>query len=588
MQQRHRSPQVGTGQNASILQSTHLVLLSSNLLFSLAGIAIALTLFIYGAGELCDSDKCLNKAFLTSTYYATPETDLAIGWPVATERILTSDAIVQPTQSSSWNWAHYYDCMASSNFAKTKCGGQIASSSSNYVACLKSTASVNTTLLACNAYSSAYQYQWPTPDQYLKCLSTNVDLEIGRYQTNLFKTCLKESMWPFYEVPQGVDSALLTGSFNWVIYLLTGLWTMVGFSVYAMIPLEEGKFREGQPQFFKRMGPFSALLVTLWQLTLLIVLIIITCRNSTVFNNSKNSYPMTGSTSLFTIAGVGIVFFYFLAEVTESWGIKFDGGKVRDFMKKFRLHSDSRLEAGPIPIPRGDDRGGYRIADPQTAMQYYLPPMIATYSDGYLLDCFILLGIVGATNQVTTDVAWNLLTLSFLYRLCNIGLARAIYEAFMSSPADHGEANQSKHNQGVLHHAGKHLEEGDSYLDIKVMAVGAQFAIWFLIIALSNIVFDKQNPIGDSSYVTNFFILGYIIPEVIRTCVHLMCQVMYAQDFTWVVYNVTQAVWLWDLAVRIVFCMMIYFSASVDTYGSRPFLQDKYYSLSQAMLVFGA
>jgi hypothetical protein len=219
----------------------------------------------------------------------------------------------------------------------------------------------------------------------------------------------------------------------------------------------------------------------------------------------------------------------------------------------------------------------------------YIPPLTTVWADSYVVDPLFLLGFIGGIGQLTTDDAWNAFFLVLFYRVSHMILARLIYEAFV---ADETNGNETK-NSKVTHSGGYvNSENRNALFGIKVHALAVQFAAWYFLINAIVILFDKDKTFNRFGFLTWFIWLGFIVPEIIRTILHLVLQ---ASEFMsskgdqavlgttdpWgmVILTTSQFLWVWDLAVRLCFTMVIYFNTDVDYMGTKAWLQDNYQSL---------
>jgi hypothetical protein len=114
------------------------------------------------------------------------------------------------------------------------------------------------------------------------------------------------------------------------------------------------------------------------------------------------------------------------------------------------------------------------------------------------------------------------------------------------------------------------------HLKIQVMALSAQIAGIFLLSAICLITFNADAPMSEVASFKAFVILGLIIPEAIRVVVHLACQMWHpkANRVTWGLLNIHMFIWIWDLAVRLIFISVVVLNLSSPE-GSRRFLVDK-------------
>lgn len=602
--------------------SLHNLLVGLHILTTLTALAISLSLAVYAFGANCTQGECMSMIHITTTFFSTPQISTGAGWAVATERSQIGDNVVQyPSDKETYAFSHYFECMYTADMADKICPNQ--NSVAEYTVCLKNnTATTGVALAACDAISTTYPSHWPTPDDYMRCLFSfpvMQNTQSARASQNVFRTCVQKTMWPFFEIQQGVDSPLFLGSFNWLIFLTVGMVCMTSFAVYTASFYENGYVRQGETSFFMRLGKFWAGIATVWNLVFLILFITVAFRDMTVFENF-GGLPTTGTTSLVTIVMTGVCLFYFGAELLESGHSEFLIKKTHapdpeqntihhpapertaSHHARDREHSDHhpnkivrrhsigvRLGRG-MPLVYNKESGNYhnseyQIADAKDVAKYYTPPLIATWADGYIADACIVLGMAGATGQLTTSQSWQLFTLVLFYRLLNMVIARFLYECFMNNVSESASVNQNKRlidqtrGKAFSSAFSRKPEEGTvtpARISLKAMALSTQLAAWYLLVALALLVLNSNSPLYEFKVFGFFFWFAIFTPEAIRGILHLYCQV-FDPEFekaSWYILNTSMFIWTYDVLIRIIFVCIVVFDAQ-NTPGTRKFLIDQ-------------
>ena len=552
--------------------SLHLFLSWIGAMVTLGTFVMSIILLSFGLSERCDQPNCLNKAFTTNTFYSTRTPDFSSGWPVATDRYLSSELVTMPSKNNNWPWVHYYECMSTAKLAAPTCG--TFSSISDYSNCLQTNNMTKLVLAQCNAYSASYFYNFPTMDQYIRCISSYPVMQANRNNQQIFKTCLHSTLWPFYEVPQGIDSGIIMSSYNWVVFMCVGLWAMTSFAVYTVSPFDYTEIVYGQPTSWKRLGSLWIFASFIWNLVLFIIMLVLVVRNNTTWDDPVNPYPITISTSIIVLTGILVCLVYFAAELTETEIGHYLGISGKTAMHHIVHHAKKGYHAftaksnvNSLSAPFPEKGGAYTNLSPF----YYTAPLVTAWADGYLLDAFIVAGLAGATGQLTTDQSWNLFTMTLIYRVINMALARFMVECFSNNIRETDAVNNAKHSKIEMTILPPYDDPAN---DIKVMALGTQIAAWYIFIGLCIMVFDSNTLLSEFDLFKTFFILGFIVPEIIRSIVHLLCQFFYTTSFKGTILISHEVVWIWDLIIRLVFCSIVYFQTDVSVMGTRTFLQS--------------
>ena len=574
-----------------------LTLLNMLAVFSGFILSIALVSRVLGAG--CEVGSCQSMLYLTTTFLSTRKIETTFGWPVATERS-SNDQIQTPFNSAgsdrSYRFGHYLECMYTARMADKACSP--SASYPDYVYCLTNTSAVVSGLDACASFptvTSVYSH-WPTSEEYLSCLWNNPLLqnsESQRASKNVFRACMDKSLWPFFEVPQTIDSPVIFGSYNWALLLVSGLIVMTSFGVYTASPKEDGQVAHGEVGYMMRLGAFWSALAFIWNVLFLIVFIVVAFRNTGEFQQG-GGLPTTVSTTFVTLLVYAVATFYFFAAAMH--GIrprKFlamqtgpDTMKIVPVCASHAVDDTENRHLLQGTFPRIDPSSHkpaekYVLADGKDVAKYYTPPMLAVWSDSYFADVCIVLGMAGATGQLSTDQAWNLATLTIAYRILNMIISRCISDAFMNNVRLSQAVNDAKN--GIVTRPGMYfnyprkpedpakttaLKGVDVHLNTKIIGLSTQLAALYLYVGLLMLVFSANSALNDFDVFRSFFIVCFAIPEGLRLLLHVFYQFTYTQyndGVPWMLYNAGFFIWLWDFIARIIFVCLVVFDG-----GNKP------------------
>ena len=589
----------------------HYFLTFLNLFAVFAGFILSIALISRVLGAGCEEGTCQSMLYLTTTFLSTRNIETNIGWPVATERSF-SDQVQTPFNAAassdrSYRFGHYLECMYTARMADKACPPTLTYN--EYVYCLTNTTGVVSGLDACASFptvASVYSH-WPTSEEYLGCLWNNPLLqnsESQRASKNVFRACIDKSLWPFFEVPQTIDSPVIFGSYNWALLLVSGLIVMTSFGVYTASPWEEGQVTRGEGGYFMRLGALWSALAFFWNLFFLIIFVIIAFRNTGEFQKG-GGLPTTVSTMFVTLLVYAVATFYFFAAAMQ--GIrpkKFLSVITGENMVKIvpvcgnhpvdDTENQRLLLAGTFPAidPKsGAHSNKYKLAEPDDVARYYTPPLLAVWSDSYFADVCIVLGMAGATGQLSTDQAWNLATLTIAYRILNMIISRCISDAFMNNVRLSGEVNKAKNGivtrpsmffkySKVPHHDpdttwktrgddyGKSTHNMDVHLNTRIIGLSTQLAALYLYVGLMVLVFSANSALNDFDIFKSFFIVCFVVPEGLRLLLHLFYQFAVTEGndgVPWMLYNAGFIIWLWDYIARIIFVCIVIFDG-----GNKP------------------
>lgn len=575
------------------------------LLMVIISIVVANNVFNKG----CDVEAgCQSMLFITTTFLSSKRIETSLGFPVATERDL-SDSIQTPfndpastAKDRNYRFGHFLECMYTSRMADKTCSPSL--SFNDYAVCVQNNTLIPNGLDSCASFPSTGGYShWPTVEEYIACVWNNPLLqnsESRRASQNVFRACVEQSLWPFFEVPQTIDSSIVFGSYNWGLFLVAGMIVLSSFVVYTSSPIETGYVEHGESSYFMRLGLVWSVTALVWNFVFFIIFVVASFRNSGEFQ-FNGGLPTTFSTSMVTILVTGAAVLYFLSVVIKPTARKFVA--VRKHLK-----SDvATIELVPLDVSVNDSehqrgsmslRGNFPTVNPfpdkkesdpllddsehhekyelkqQDVAKYYTPPLLAIWSDSYLADFCFILGFAGATGQLSTDVAWHLFSLTFTYRVLNMIISRCISDAFTNNIKLSDAVNEYKNT--IITRPNKLFEPSNTYgprhkyrdvhINTKVIGLSTQLSAVFLYICIVYLVFNENNAFGDYTNFKIFFVLGFVVPEALRLLIHLGYQIGYDPDsmgnVPWLLYNSFYFVWLWDVVIRLVFVCIVLLDAS--------------------------
>lgn len=585
-------PGVSMSDTNSILHKGLTVL---NFLSVSTGLIMSIVIASSVFGWNCDEKDCQSMIFIATTFLSTRRIETNMGWPVATERAL-SEAVQTPFnvldagKDRAYRFGHYLECMLTARMADKTCSPSL--SYRDYAFCMTNNSAVVAGLDQCASFPTVGVYShWPTPEEYLGCLWNNPLLqnsESRRASQNVFRACIDKTLWPFFEVPQGIDTPIFMGSFNWGLILLAGFVVMTSFGVYQMSMQEQGTVKDGETGIFMRLGLVWSGIALLWNIAFFAVFLAVAFRGSGEFQNN-GGLPTTSSTTFVTFLVLGAAVFYFVNVVVkpvhsaykaQSTGDGMGIAKIVPCVKgpAFPDHENQRLLLTGT-LPAIDPATGVKSVDyeltPEHVAKYYTPPLLAVWSDSYFADFCIVMGIAGATGQLSTDQAWYLASFTFVYRILNMIISRCMSDAFMNNIRLDDVVNKAK-NDIVSRpsmffagraHAGKGWatrekdRSGTPYhLTIRVIGLSTQLAALYLYIGLLFLVFNPNSALNDFAVFRGFFVLCFAVPEALRLLLHLFYQVFFHgtdEGVPWMLYNSAMFIWIWDFVFRLVYVSVV-------------------------------
>lgn len=600
----------------------HKGLTGLNILAVGTGLVMSIVIASSVLGWGCDEKDCQSMLYITTTFLSTRRIEATLGWPVATERAL-SDTQQFPFNNAdgakdrSYRFGHYIECMYTARMADKTCSPSLAFP--DYSFCLTNNSLAVAGLDQCASFPTVGgYYHWPTSEEYLGCLWNNPLLqnsESQRASKNVFRSCVEKSLWPFFEIPQGIDSPIFLGSYNWGLLLLAGFVVMTSFGVYQVSYKEEGKVRNGETSYFMRLGLMWSGLSLVWNIAFLGVFLAIAFRGSGEFQKG-GGLPTTSSTTFVTFLTLGAAVLYFLSVVVQPWDKSYramlmgDGSGIAKVVPRVGnpACSDSEnqrlLLSGTLPAidAQGVKSDEFELDEMQVA-KYYTPPLLAVWSDSYFADFCIVMGIAGATGQLSTDQAWNLFTFTFLYRLLNMIISRCMSDAFMNNIRLDRGVNDVKNGiisrphmffkgrehagRGWAAREGKAKDSVNYHLNIRVIGLTTQLAALYLYVGLLYLVFNPNSALNDFNVFKGFFITCFVIPEALRLLLHLGYQVFFDsadEGVPWMLYNSAFFIWLWDYVFRLIYVCVVILEANNNP-GTLNFLKTQTNALMRDYVV---
>ena len=593
----------------------HKGLTGLNITSVLTGLIISIVIASNVLGWNCDEKECQSMVYIVTTFLSTRRIETNYGWPVATERSL-SEAVQTPFnvvgggQDRAYRFGHYLECMYTARMADKTCSPALTYN--EYARCLTNTTAIVAVLDQCASFPSVGGYShWPTPEEYLGCLWNNPLLrnsESRRASQNVFRACVDRSLWPFFEVPQGIDTPVFMGSYNWGLLLLAGFVVMTSFGVYQMSFREEGVVHSGETGIFMRLGLLWSSIALLWNIAFFAVFLAVAFRGSGEFQRN-GGLPTTSSTTFVTFLVLGAAVLYFLNIVVQparhAYG--FWAERTGDGMGMYKIvpgvgktassdHENQRLMlSGTLPEvdPMGRKSDNFELSSADVA-KYYTPPLMAVWADSYFADFCIVMGIAGATGQLSTDQAWYLATFTFVYRVLNMIISRCMSDAFMNNIRLDDEVNNAKNSivsrPNMFFKGRENWGKGwksrtkskDSaaipyHLTIRVIGLSTQLAALYLYVGLLYLVFNPNSALNDFAVFRGFFVLSFAVPEALRLLLHVFYQAFseYADEgVPWLLYNSAMFIWIWDFVFRLIYACVVIFETNNNP-GTLDYLKDQ-------------
>ena len=588
-------------------------------------IATIATLFLFGVlfaicGSVLFWDSPELSVFVSNSFYTSMDNEQNLSWQVLTQPAWNGLPRNPATFYNDVKFEHYYECAYVAQLGWGLCNAS-SSSVTSYQQCLMSQYPLQ--LSTCANQTSSFS--WPTANVYANCMTNN--LGGARWNLNAFKTCIREDLWPLYEVPQDVDSPYFLGSYSWPLIMLTGAFLFGVFALYTIYPVdwEDTTIIEyGKPlSAYSRLGVAWTVLPLLLTIFWFIVSVLVAFRASPTWPNQNNNlYPSTQQTNVVMLTATLATLFYFILEACEFQErrqFQQDGespdhrrGDDEKAMKASFVFpgqelpmnatmGQSRLSTKVFTMPKGPRGGlGYyfpgvieslRVGSLRDASEIYTPVLLNTWADGYLVDPLFFVGALGATLQIITADVYNIFWCLVFYRLAHVGVARLVYYSYVRSPVSGEDVNHAREMQQA--NGGAEQEDADaarqSIIATRVLALATHVAGDLALLVVFYIIFDTSRIFPEFPTTQNLFLTGLLVPELIRLLGHIVLAIMpapKAQSKGVYILMASQFLWAWDLVIRVIF-LWVYFWGSNGGRGTKPFLLSGWYSIT-SMLQFTA
>lgn len=553
--------------------------------FILKVLALAATIFLLIVLILVSvssifQDNTDNAVYVTNSFYTTNDKEANVSWQVLTSSPWNTLPRPGVAAYGTVGFEHFYECMWVAQVGWGLCNASYATVAT-YKTCLDSSYSAQ--LTSCVAYGDPLT--WPTANQYSGCVNDKLG-NGALWSLNALRTCIDVNPWPIYEVPQDVTTTYFLGAYSWPLLVIVSTALFLAFALYTVWPVdwEDATFVEkGKPESsYARLGMLWSGLAAVFVLAILVVVLIIAFRTGSLWpNNNVNLYPSTQQTNVITVVTTLTVLFYFLfdaSEFQEQNSNKKHYQRIEDEKDMDNQHGQNDREGWdariPMPVSMGfklpfqgkEHQLAYMFPQQSTDVwvnsseilgRTYAPVLLKTWSDAYLLDPLFAVGMIGATMQVFTADIYNIFWCLVFYRIAHVGVARAVYYAYMR-----------------VHYDASSSQNGEAIAATKVLALGLHLAGVFALLVPIYIVFDNTRMINDYPIVVSMFIVSYLIPEALRFVSHLLLSVMpheTGKHYGLPILLVVQFIWAWDLLVRCVLLWIVLWG-NAGTRGTKPYL----------------
>ena len=192
-------------------------------------------------------------------------------------------------------------------------------------------------------------------------------------------------------------------------------------------------------------------------------------------------------------------------------------------------------------FPNAGER--YEVHTLKDSGEFYSPVLLKTWADAYLVDPLFAVGVLGATQQVSTADVYNIFFGLLFYRIAHVGIARTIYFAYIEQ---HKVVSASQTFPEAL-------------AATKVLGLALNVAAAFALLVPLLTVFDSGHMLVEYPLLTNTFVLCYVVPELIRFIGHVILSVtpheMGKHKGIYILMG-AQFIWCWDVLVR---CFVLWF-----------------------------
>ena len=289
----------------------------------------------------------------------------------------------------------------------------------------------------------------PTAAEFLSCVDQGRNFSRGT--VNVFLRCARASPWYLHEVPQGVDSAVFMGAYNWPVVLLTGFGIYAGFCVYVgfpvMLTVYALCFARRDEQRWPEVGAGLAAVLCLSLLGLNMLLVF---NQPTVFKT--NQFPTTTSTAVVTLVASALALLYFIKQAVAGGGWLTGAGAFslvsKPVIKVQLLRATVQQQRGSVGAPfqrvtrdslgtpfqrtvlLGQLPNAYSVAsadasppgeeEANAAVPYHL------YAASSLCDGLLVVGMLGGKRDLQTSLVWSVCWLVLYTRACGLVVAEQV------------------------------------------------------------------------------------------------------------------------------------------------------------------
>ena len=275
----------------------------------------------------------------------------------------------------------------------------------------------------------------PTATEFLSCMDEGRNFSRGT--VNVFLRCARASPWYLHEVPQGVDSSVFLGAYNWPVLLLTGFGIYAGFCVYVGFPamltvysLFSGRGDKRWPVYVAyQVGAGLAAVLCLGLLALNMLLVF---NQPTVFK--ANQFPSTTSTAVVTLVASALAVLYFIKQAVAGGGWLTGAGAFALASKPvikvqlLRPAVQQRGRLGRAPFQRimrlGPQANPPSVApaeeEADAAVPYHL------YAASSICDGLLVVGMLGGERDLQTSLVWSVFWLVLYTRACGLVVSEQV------------------------------------------------------------------------------------------------------------------------------------------------------------------
>ena len=307
----------------------------------------------------------------------------------------------------------------------------------------------------------------PTATEFLSCMDEGRNFSRGT--VNVFLRCARASPWYMHEVPQGVDSSVFLGAYNWPVLLLTGFGIYAGFCVYVGFPamltvysLFSGRGDKRWPVYVAyQVGAGLAAVLCLGLLALNMLLVF---NQPTVFK--ANQFPSTTSTAVVTLVASALAVLYFIKQAVAGGGWLTGAGAFALASKpviKVQLlrpavqQPQQRGRLGRAPFQRimrlGPPANPPSVApaeeEADAAVPYHL------YAASSICDGLLVVGMLGGERDLQTSLVWSVFWLVLYTRACGLVVSEQVEDLKLLEDEDASSSKRAGEDASSSKRAGE-------------------------------------------------------------------------------------------------------------------------------------